>query len=208
MRYTASAAEAKSIINKNPYEAMEEKLRELLSQRKRNLIKDNNLRPSAVLVPLFAKSGERHILFIKRSQEVKDHKGEISFPGGLWEKSDERLEKTALREALEEIGIRPTDVKILGLLDDIKTTSTSYRVTPIVGVIPHPYPFTINRTEVDEIIEIPLKHLIDKGNSGKETITRDGVTYTGQVYHYKHYLIWGATARILSNLFEVLIRTL
>ncbi|MBW2221413.1 MAG: CoA pyrophosphatase [Deltaproteobacteria bacterium] len=172
---------------------MEEKLRELLSQRKRNLIKDNNLRPSAVLVPLFAKSGERHILFIKRSQEVKDHKGEISFPGGLWEKSDERLEKTALREALEEIGIRPTDVKILGLLDDIN---------------PHPYPFTINRVEVDEIIEIPLNHLIDKGNSVKETITRDGVTYTGQVYHYMHYLIWGATARILSNLFEVLIRTL
>ena len=186
---------------------MEEKLSERLSQRKRNLINDHTLRPSAVLVPIFTKSGERHILFIKRSQEVEDHKGEISFPGGLWEESDETIEKTALREALEEIGIHPTDVKILGLLDDMKTTSTNYRVTPIVGVIPHPYPFAINRVEVDEIIEIPINHLMEKGNSGQETITRSEVTYTGQIYRYKHHLIWGATARILSNLFEVLTRT-
>ena len=186
---------------------MEKKLSERLSQRNRHLINDPTLRPSAVLVPIFTKSGERHILFIKRSQEVEEHKGEISFPGGLWEESDKKLEKTALREALEEIGIRPSDVKILGLLDDMKTTSTNYRVTPIVGVVPYPYPFTINRVEVDRIIEIPLSHLMDKGNSGQETITRNGVTHTGQVYRYKHHLIWGATARILSNLFEVLTRT-
>lgn len=207
MRHTASAAEAKSIMNMNLYEEMEEKLIDLLSQRKRNLIDDNHLMPSAVLVALFAKSGEQHILFIKRSQGVKDHKGEISFPGGLWEERDECLEKTALREALEEIGVRPSDVKILGLLDDIKTTSSSYRVTPVVGVISHPYPFTINKIEVDEIIEIPINHLMDKRNSGEEPITRNGVTYTGQVYHYKHHIIWGATARILSNLFDVLTGT-
>lgn len=187
---------------------MEENLRDLLSQRKRHLMNDYHLMPSAVLVALFVKSGERHILFIKRSQGVKDHKGEISFPGGLWEERDQRIEKTALREALEEIGIHPSDVKILGLLDDIKTTSTSYRVTPVVGVISHPYPFTINRVEVDEIIEIPINHLMDKGNSGEESIIRNGVTYTGQVYHYKHHLIWGATSRILSNLFELLTKIL
>ena len=207
MRYTASVAVAKSIMNMNPYEAMEEKLIDLLSRRKRNLIDDNYLMPSAVLVALFAKRGEQHILFIKRSQGVKDHKGEISFPGGLWEERDECLEKTALREALEEIGVHPSDVKILGLLDDIKTTSSSYRVTPVVGVINHPYPFTINRVEVDAIIEIPIHHLIDKRNSGEEPITRNGVTYTGQVYHYKHHIIWGATAQILSNLFDVLAGT-
>lgn len=182
---------------------MEDKLKELLLQRKRRVIKDENLKPSAVLLPLFIKNGDYHILFVKRSQKVEDHKGEISFPGGLCEKSDEGLENTALREAFEEIGIRPQDVKVLGMLDDMKTISTHYRVTPVVGVIPYPYHFTIHRDEVDEIIEIPLKYLLNEGNRGKESITRDEITYTGEVYHYKHYLIWGATARILKNLFDV-----
>ena len=182
---------------------MEDKLRELLLERKRRVIKDENLKPSAVLLPLFIKDGNYHILFVKRSQEVKDHKGEISFPGGLCEKGDEGLEKTGLREAFEEIGMRPQDVEVLGMLDDMKTISTYYRVTPIVGVIPYPYPFTINTFELDEIIEIPVNHLLDEGNGGEESITRDGITYKGYIYHYKHYLIWGATARILKNLFDI-----
>ena len=182
---------------------MEDKLRELLLERKRKVIKDESLRPSAVLLPLFIKNGEYHILFIKRSQQVEAHKGEISFPGGLCEKGDERLEETALREAFEEIGIRLQDVDILGMLNDMKTISTNYRVTPVVGVIPYPYRFTIHRDEVDEILEIPLNYLLDEGNGCKESIIRDGITYTGQVYHYKHYLIWGATARILKNFFNL-----
>ena len=203
MPSTVSAAEAKSFVKKRFYKHMEDKIRELLSQRKRKVIKDEQLKPSAVLLPLFIKNGGYHILFIKKSQEVEDHKGEISFPGGLWEKGDERLEKTALREAFEEIGIRPLDVKVLGMLDDMKTTSTQYRVTPTVGVIPYPYPFAINTVEVDEIIEIPLDYLFNSGKGGEESITRRGLTYTGQVYHFKHYLIWGATARILNNFFEL-----
>jgi len=203
MRYTVSAVEAESIITKKPYSDMEEKLRELLLHRKRRVINDEHLRSAAVLIPLFVKDGEYHILFIKRSQEVEYHKGEISFPGGLCEKGDAGLEKTALREAFEEIGIHPKDVELLGMLDDMKTISTHYRVTPVVGVIPYPYPFTIQGVEVDDIIEIPLNHLLDEGSRGEESITRDEMTYTGQVYHYKHYLIWGATARILKNLFNV-----
>lgn len=182
---------------------MEDKLKELLLERKRRVIKDENLKPSAVLLPLFIKNGNYHILFVRRSQKVEDHKGEISFPGGLCEKGDEGLENTALREAFEEIGIHPQDVEVLGILDDMKTISTHYRVTPVVGVIPYPYPFTIHRDEVDEIIEIPLNYLLNEGNRGKESITRDEITYTGEVYHYKHYVIWGATARILKNLFDV-----
>ena len=90
---------------------MEDKIRELLSQRRRNIIKDEHLKPSAVLLPLFIKNGGYHILFIKRSQEVEDHKGEISFPGGLWEKGDERLEKTALREAFEETNLQVRELR-------------------------------------------------------------------------------------------------
>jgi 8-oxo-dGTP pyrophosphatase MutT (NUDIX family) len=97
---------------------MEEKLKELLLQRKRKVIFDNHLKRSAVLIPFFIKDGEYHILFIKRSQEVENHKGEISFPGGLCEKGDEGLEETALRESFEETGIHPQDVSLLGTLDD------------------------------------------------------------------------------------------
>ena len=184
---------------------MEENLKELLLQRRRKVIFDDRLKHSAVLIPLFIKDGEYHILFIKRSQEVENHKGEISFPGGLCEKSDGGLEETALREAFEETGIRSQDVKVLGTLDDMKTISTNYRVTPVVGVIPYPYSFTIQKAEVDEIIEISLTHLLDEGNGLEESITREGKTYTGCVYHYKDYLIWGATARILSNFFDIMI---
>ncbi len=182
---------------------MEKILRELLLQRKREIITDTNLTHSAVLIPLFIKDGEYHIVFIRRSQQVKDHKGEISFPGGLCEKCDEGPEKTALREAFEEIGIHSHDVEVLGILDDIRTVSTRYRVTPVAGSIPYPYSFIINTREVDETMEIPLSQLLCEGNGNKESITRDGVTYTGSVYRYKQYVIWGATARILKDFFTI-----
>ncbi len=184
---------------------MEEKLKELLLQRKRKVIFDNHLKRSAVLIPLFIKDGEYHILFIKRSQEVEDHKGEISFPGGLCEEGDEGPDETALREAFEETGIHPQDVRLLGTLDDMKTISTNYRVTPIVGVTPYPYSFTLQKAEVDEIITIPLNHFFDEENGGEEPVTRDGKTYRGYVYHYNQDLIWGATARILKNLLDIMI---
>jgi len=138
---------------------MQQHVSKLLSLRKRKVLKDVHLKHSAVLVPLFIKDGGYHMLFIKRSQEVAYHKGEISFPGGLCEKDDEGPEKTALREAFEETGIHPQEVRVLGTLDDMATVSTNYKVTPIVGVIPYPYPFIKNAREIDEIIEISLAHL-------------------------------------------------
>ena len=182
---------------------MQESLRDLLSKRKRTSIGGKQLKHSAVLIPLFTKKGAYHLVFIRRGQEVEDHRGEISFPGGLCEKGDGGPDETALREAFEEIGIHPHDVEVLGILDDIKTVSTRYRVTPVVGVIPFPYPFTINTAEVDELVSIPLAHLLDEENGGEASITRDGVTYTGYVYRYQDYVIWGATARILKNFFAV-----
>ena len=178
---------------------MEEQLRELLSKRNRSVINGKQLRHSAVLVPLLTMHGSHHILFIRRSQQVEHHKGEISFPGGGCEKDDGSFEKTALRETLEEVGIQPQDVVVLGMMDDMETVSTRYRVTPVVGVIPYPYSFRIGADEVDEIIIIPLFSLLDEENGRKESIVRQGKTYTGPVYHYKGYVIWGATARIVKN---------
>ena len=178
---------------------MKEQLQELLSKRKRSVINGEQLRLSAVLVPLLAIKGAYHILFIRRSQQVEHHKGEISFPGGVCEKDDGGLEKTALREAFEEVGIQPRDVVVLGMVDDMETVSTRYRVTPVVGVIPYPYSFTRCAREVDELITIPVFNLLDEVNGREEPVEREGKTYTGFVYHYKNYVIWGATARILKN---------
>lgn len=178
---------------------MEEVLKELLSRRERSLINDTKLRQSAVLVPLFTKDGTHHILFIRRSQKVEHHKGEISFPGGLCEKDDGGLGATALREAFEEIGLAPHHVNVLGMVDDMATVSTRYRVTPVVGVIPYPYAFRISADEVDEIITVPLLHLLAEGNGRETSITRGGKRYTGCVYHYRDSVIWGATARIVKN---------
>ena len=178
---------------------MEELLRELLSKRKRLVINSKKLRHSAVLVPLLTINQAYHILFIRRSQKVEHHKGEISFPGGICEKDDGGLEATALREAYEEIGLAPRHVTVLGVADDMETVSTRYRVTPVVGVIPYPYSFRIGEYEVDEIIIIPLSQLLDEKNGRQESVVRQGKTYAGSVYHYKDCVIWGATARIVKN---------
>ena len=178
---------------------MVEELRELLSKRKRLVLKGEQLKHSAVLVPLLFINGTYHILFIRRSQEVEHHKGEISFPGGVCEKDDNSFERTALRETFEEIGIQPRDVFILGMVDDRETVSTRYRVTPVVGVIPYPYAFTPSAKEVDEILTVPVSQLLIEDNGKKESIIREEKRYTSYVYHYKDYLIWGATARILKN---------
>jgi 8-oxo-dGTP pyrophosphatase MutT (NUDIX family) len=178
---------------------MEEQLRELLSKRKRLVLNGEQLRHSAVLVPLLAINETYHILFIRRSQQVEHHKGEISFPGGVCEKGDNSFESTALREAFEEVGIQPQDVVILGMVDDMETVSTRYRVTPVIGVIPYPYSFTLSDKEVDEILTVPVSQLLDGNNGKEESILREGKRYTSSVYRYRDYLIWGATARILKN---------
>ena len=178
---------------------MEEQLRELLSKRKRLVLNGEQLKHSAVLVPLLTINETYHILFIRRSQQVEYHKGEISFPGGVCEKGDNGFERTALRETFEEIGMQSEDVVILGMVDDMETVSTGYRVTPVVGVIPYPYSFTLSASEVDEIITVPVSSLLNEDNGKEESILRQGKRYTSYVYRYKDYLIWGATARILKN---------
>ncbi len=182
---------------------METRLKSRLGGRTRKSIQDNTLKQAAVLLPLFTVDGAYQVLFIKRSRRVEHHKGEISFPGGICEASDGTFERTALRETHEEIGIRPEDVRVLGMLDDIRTQSTRYRVTPVVGVIPYPYSFALSAREVEKIITIPLAHLHDAGNGGEEEVLREGKSYRGHVYHFGSHVIWGATARILNNFIQL-----
>ena len=103
----------------------------------------------------------------------KYHKGEISFPGGVYDKGGPDLERTALREAFEEIGLKGNDVQIIGVLDDIVTV-TEFIVTPIVGLFPYPYPFKVSEVEIAELIEVPLSSLLDEDCFSEREIIRGG----------------------------------
>jgi 8-oxo-dGTP pyrophosphatase MutT (NUDIX family) len=173
-------------------------LEDILSRRERMPIEDPACVRAAVIVPLFNKHGSCHLLFTKRTQEVKHHKGQISFPGGAFDKEDGDLRRTALRETCEEIGLKEKDVQIIGILDDI-VTSTNFVVTPFVGYFSYPYPFRLSQREIDELIEVPLSVLLDPASFSEREIF-DG-TRKREVYNYQYgpHSIWGATALILKQ---------
>ena len=157
--------------------------------------------PAAVLVPVLPYP-EPHIVFTVRSQLVEHHKGEISFPGGIWEPDDADLRRTALREAWEETGIDPGHVRILGEVSHFVTIS-NFHVTPYVGLLDRaPYPFRASEVEVAEILEVPLSHLLDPANHAVRRIDRDGERYELRDYLWREHVIWGATGAILRRLLE------
>ena len=145
-------------------------------------------------------------MFIKRTETVRVHKGEISFPGGTYEYEDGTLVNTALRESAEEIGLSPGDVEILGELDDEPTIITNYNISPFVAFIPWPYKFQLSSEETEEIINIPVQALLDKTSRRKGIRTVDGKTIITHDYHYQERVIWGATARILNKFLSILVK--
>ena len=185
---------------------MKQKLKRLLARRQKQAITDNDRVPSAVLLPLYRHQGRYHLVFIRRTETVKSHKGQISFPGGTYEEGDENLLVTALRESNEEIGLRIEDVEVLGELDDEVTSTSNYIVSPFVGLIPWPYHFHISPDEVDEIIRVPVAALLEDGCLKPYPETLNGQPLESYAYHYRGTVIWGATARILKSFLEIFTR--
>jgi 8-oxo-dGTP pyrophosphatase MutT (NUDIX family) len=176
------------------------RLKEVLSQRKKISIQENNRQPSAVLIPIYYQAGKHYILFTRRTELVHHHKGEISFPGGGYHPEDGTLLQTALRESYEEIGLAPQDVKILGELDDILTRGSPYVISPFIGVIQPDYKFTPSNFEIAEIIIIPVAALLENNcRQDLSEIWLDGRKIDAFVYVYQDKRIIGATARILKQ---------
>jgi len=188
-------------LNKDNIKTVNEKLKQILAQRDKRRIIDPRRVSAAVLVPIYEKEGQYHILFIKRTEWVEKHKGEISFPGGAYEAYDGTLLNTALRESAEEISLKPDDVEILGELDDEVSVKTNYIITPFLASIPSPYEFKVDGRETEEIIEAPIQALIDTGSSRQES--RGNKTVTVYHYHYQGRVIWGATAQILTKFMDI-----
>jgi 8-oxo-dGTP pyrophosphatase MutT (NUDIX family) len=180
-----------------------DELRKILNGRERKVVDHLPFPHAAVLLPLFEKEGECCILFTKRTHLVKHHNGEISFPGGMFDKEDADLERTALREASEEIGLGERDAQILGALDDIVTV-TEFIVTPFVGVVPYPYPFKLSPVEIAELIEVPLATLLDPNCFGEKEIIQNERKRMVEAYQYNDHNIWGATARILKQFLDLI----
>ncbi len=178
---------------------VKQKLKKVLSQRRKHRITGTNLVSSAVLIPIYYREGEYYILFTQRTEKVKDHKGQISFPGGAYEEKDGVLVNTALRESAEEIGLLSGDVEVLGELDDIATIGSGYIISPFVAAIPWPYQFTLEEWETEEIIEVPISALLNEDCMRQGTDVLNDRVVTTYFYHYQDKVIWGATARILNQ---------
>jgi 8-oxo-dGTP pyrophosphatase MutT (NUDIX family) len=155
---------------------------------------------AGVLVPLYVERGQLHAVFTKRQDDLRRHPGEISFPGGRYEKGERDLEATALREAKEEIGLPPEAVEVVGALQPTPTIATDYAVYPFVGLIDAGRTWIPSEREVAEVLELPLSALI--AGYGRRRLLRRGVPIRTDTYVVGDHLIWGATARILADLFD------
>ncbi len=152
--------------------------------------------PAAVLIGLVNRPDGPTILLTKRTDHLKDHAGQICFPGGRIEADDASIEAAALREAEEEIGLPPVKVDILSRLAPYDT-STGFRVHPVVGWIEPPIAFQLDPFEVAEVFEVPLSFALDPRNHQKQSHLRGTTRRSYYVLPYEGRFIWGATAGML-----------
>ena len=181
-------------------------LRQRLTHRPPEVRSELEGRPAAVLVPLYKENDGWHVLFTRRTDSVEDHRGQVSFPGGLIETQDEGPTQAALREAEEEIGIQAEDVQILGIMASFPTV-TQFIISPVVGTIPWPYPLHLNPQEVATVFGVPIVWLADPNNVEIRP-WKSPISNTTLPIHYfrpnKGEVIWGVTARITLCLLELL----
>jgi 8-oxo-dGTP pyrophosphatase MutT (NUDIX family) len=182
-------------------------LRKALHQRPEELIQEipPGQRAAAVLAPLYLREGRPHVLFTRRAETLSAHRGEIAFPGGAYDPDDGPLEQTALREAREELGLAPERVELLGPLAPVWTVVSNFTVVPFVGLLPDgPGELRPNQAEVAAVIEAPLAELANPTIFHAEEWVRGGVARPVYFFEYGPHRIWGATARMLFELLELL----
>ena len=167
----------------------------VMDYKPRRIPSDDDIR-AAVAVLLVERDGGVCTVLTKRTEKVRHHKGEVSFPGGMFEAGDRDLEFTALRESQEEIGIDPGCVEVIGSLDD-SWTYTGFVITPYVGIIHEPYNFITNPYEVAYLIFLPYSHLKDDMFSP----LKRGPGWTS--FNFNGDRIWGATCRVLMHFRDI-----
>jgi 8-oxo-dGTP pyrophosphatase MutT (NUDIX family) len=179
-------------------------LHERLRARQRSILVRPQSRRAAVLVPLLGDLVNPDLLLFERSKNVMEHKGEICFPGGSLEPGDASPVEAALREAQEELALSPQLVAVIGLLDDVETNVSNYTITPVVGHVACDPPLVPDRLEVERIVRVPLCRLLDPKMEDAVFADYDGVKKFRYSYTFDGKTVWGATARILHSLIDLL----
>ena len=160
---------------------------------------EDQLTAAAVLMPFVDRPEGLSVLLTQRSEQLKHHAGQISFPGGRIEEHDEGPLGAALRETEEEIGLTPDYISIAGYLKTA-VTGTGYAVTPIVGFVRPGFTLTLDTVEVSDAFEVPLTFLLDPSNLKAGSREFDGHVFQYWEFHYEGRIIWGATASMLVTL--------
>lgn len=159
--------------------------------------------PAAVLVPLVPHASGMTVLLTQRTAHLKDHPGQISFPGGRVEADDQGPLQTALREVHEEIGLGPDLVQVAGYLKPLAVV-TGFAVTPVVGFVEPGFQLTLDEFEVAEVFEVPLAFFLDDANLTRSVRNVRGTVVPVVEYQYREYRIWGATAQMLQGLIRII----
>ena len=187
---------------------------EVASQRRRDTLRGDfqldpasrppeELSPAAVLVPLITREEGVAVMLTQRNEQLSRHAGQIAFPGGRIDDDDRDPIHAALRETHEEVGLPEHHISVIGRLDDY-ATGTGFVIAPVVGFIDPPYPMAPDPREVAEVFEVPLAFFLDKSNHKRDSREWNGVRRHFYAMPYNDRYIWGATAAMLVNLYEVL----
>lgn len=164
---------------------------------------EEDLLPAAVLFPIVDRGSAPTVLLTQRTAHLKDHPGQVSFPGGRCEDDDPSPAHTALREAAEEIGLAAERIEIAGYLPEY-LTSTGFRVTPVVALVTPPFELTPDAFEVAEVFEVPLAFLLDPANHQEHSLHYRGRLRRYHAMPYGKHFIWGATAGMIMSLYRAL----
>ena len=161
-------------------------------------------RESAVLILFYPSKNDIFVPLILRPQYDGVHGGQMAFPGGRAEKEDENLVRTAMREAQEEIGVRLTDIKVIGQLTKLYIPPSNFFVQPIIGCMNHKPDFYPDAREVDKVIEVTLEEIINPEIIGRKMLNVRGVEVDAPFYQIQEHTVWGATAMMISELLTVI----
>jgi 8-oxo-dGTP pyrophosphatase MutT (NUDIX family) len=191
--------------NDNDFAVFKKQISGRLKNREKKKAFSEGSVPSAVLMLIMNRDNEAHVLLTKRTDRVRTHKGQVSFPGGAMEKSDNSILDTAVRETFEETGIGPSDIEILGEFDET-ISITNFHVSTFIGALNYPYSCRMDTGEIEACFDAPLSIFCNKEYTNIETYIYEGSPRT--VYHYLHegFDIWGMTAGILTNFAESILK--
>jgi 8-oxo-dGTP pyrophosphatase MutT (NUDIX family) len=172
-----------------------------LNPEMRELIMRKKLLDAAVLIPVVDHPEEATIILTQRAQKLRNHSGQVAFPGGRIDPTDASAEQAALRETFEEIGLPAESIEVVGRMPDYATGS-GYRIVPVLGIVRPGFELAINEHEVDAAFEVPLSFLMNPANHHRESrvwLERERFYYT---MPFGDRFIWGATAGIIRTLYE------